>query len=115
MVNTHTHTHFPDYGSALCSAVKGQLLERLQLVQNAASRFLMKSKVSTHINPIIASMHRLLMKFKIDFKIILIIFNGLQDHNVFALVAPRLWNSPPHNIADSVLNHVPQCILSAWP
>lgn len=53
-------------------------LHRLQLVQNSASRLLTGTKKREHITPVLASLHWLPVRFRIDFKILLLVFKILN-------------------------------------
>ena len=55
-----------------------QQLRRLQLVQNAAARLLTCTKKQKHITPVLASLHWLPVRFRIDFKILLLVFKSLH-------------------------------------
>ncbi|KAL3056304.1 hypothetical protein OYC64_018905 [Pagothenia borchgrevinki] len=53
-------------------------IKRLQLVQNAAARLLTRHKKRDHITPILASLHWLPIRFRIDFKLLLFVFKALN-------------------------------------
>ncbi|KAL6455414.1 hypothetical protein MHYP_G00361580 [Metynnis hypsauchen] len=67
-----------DYCNALYVGVNQTLLTRLQMVQNAAARLLVGVKKREHITPILASLHWLPVRFRIDFKILLFVFKCLH-------------------------------------
>ncbi len=54
-------------------------LSRLQLVQNAAARFLMGKKKSEHITPISTLLHWLSVKFRIDNKVLTFLLTALHS------------------------------------
>ena len=56
-----------DYCNALYSGFSTQNIQRLQLIQNAAARFLACTKNCDHITPIPAALHWLPVSFSIDF------------------------------------------------
>ena len=58
-----------DYYDALYSGISRQNIQGLQLIQNAAARFLTRTKRCDHITPILAALHWLPVSFRIDFKI----------------------------------------------
>ncbi len=67
-----------DYYNALYSGISKRNIQRLQLIQNAAARFLTGTKRSDHITPILAALHWLPVSFRIDFKILLLVFKALN-------------------------------------
>ena len=54
-------------------------LKTLQLVQNAAARVLTRTKKREHITPVLASLHWLPVKSRIEFKILLLTFKALNN------------------------------------
>ena len=52
--------------------------QRIQRVQNAAGRLLTGSKKFEHITPILHSLHWLPVKFRIEYKVLLITFKALN-------------------------------------
>jgi len=78
-----------DYCNALYTGINQNALSRLQLVQNSAARLLTGTKKRTHIMPILASLHWLPVRFRIDFKILLFVFkavNGLAPTYIADLI-----------------------------
>lgn len=68
-----------DYCNSLYVGISHQQLSRLQLVQNAAARLLTGTKKREHITPVLCSLHWLPVKFRIDFKILLVVFKALHN------------------------------------
>lgn len=67
-----------DYCNSLYTGLTKHNLDRLQLVQNAAASLLTGTTKFEHITPVLAELHWLPVKFRIDFKILLFIFKALQ-------------------------------------
>uniref|UniRef100_A0A3Q3FRJ7 Reverse transcriptase domain-containing protein n=1 Tax=Labrus bergylta TaxID=56723 RepID=A0A3Q3FRJ7_9LABR len=80
-----------DYCNSLFSGITNKSLSRLQLVQNAAARLLTGCNRRHHITPILASLHWLPVRSRIDFKILLITFKartGLAPSYITELLTP---------------------------
>ena len=115
-----------DYCNSLYVGLDQRSLRRLQLVQNAAARLLTGTKKREHISPVLASLHWLPVRFRIDFKILMFVFKILihrptralrsanesylnvpqcrlktKGDRSFAVAAPKLWNSLPLHIRAS--------------
>uniref|UniRef100_A0A3B3HT18 Reverse transcriptase domain-containing protein n=1 Tax=Oryzias latipes TaxID=8090 RepID=A0A3B3HT18_ORYLA len=84
-----------DYCNALYVGLSQKLLARLQLVQNAAARLLTGTRKQEHITPILASLHWLPVRLRIDFKILLFVFkclHGLAPKYLSDLI--QVYNPP---------------------
>lgn len=68
-----------DYCNSLYSGLHVTLLHRLQTVQNAAARILTKTKKFDHITPVLAELHWLPIKYRIQFKILLFTFKIINN------------------------------------
>ena len=68
-----------DYCNSLLSGSSRKSLKTLQLVQNAAARVLTRTKNRDHMSPVLASVHWLLVKSRIEFKILLLTFKALNN------------------------------------
>ncbi len=82
-------TNRMDYCNALLDGCPASSINKLQVVQNAAARFLTRSRKYDHITPILQSLHWLL-KFCISYKILLLTFkalNGLAPVNLTSLLS----------------------------
>ncbi len=53
-------------------------IARLQLVQNAAARMLMKAKKSDHITPLLSSLGWLSVHYRIQYKVLIYVFKALH-------------------------------------
>ena len=67
-----------DYCNALYSGISKRNILRLQLIQNTAARLLTHTRRSDHITPVLAALHWLPVSFRIDFKILLLVFKALN-------------------------------------
>uniref|UniRef100_A0A667WJC6 Reverse transcriptase domain-containing protein n=1 Tax=Myripristis murdjan TaxID=586833 RepID=A0A667WJC6_9TELE len=80
-----------DYCNALYSGISQHNIHRLQLIQNAAARLLTHTRRSDHITPVLAVLHWLPVSFRIDFKVLLLVFkalNGLAPPYIQDLLTP---------------------------
>uniref|UniRef100_A0A3B3S2Z9 Reverse transcriptase domain-containing protein n=1 Tax=Paramormyrops kingsleyae TaxID=1676925 RepID=A0A3B3S2Z9_9TELE len=67
-----------DYCNALYVGITQARLHRLQLVQNAAARMLTNNRKNYHITPILCSLHWLPVRFRIQFKLLMFVFNAIN-------------------------------------
>ncbi|XP_039668677.1 uncharacterized protein LOC120566361 [Perca fluviatilis] len=67
-----------DYCNSLLSGCSNKFLKTLQLIQNAAARVLTRTKKRDHISPVLASLHWLPVKSRIEFKILLLTYKALN-------------------------------------
>ncbi len=75
-----------DYCNALLGGCSARLINKLQLVQNAAARVLIRTRKYDHISPVLSILHWLPIKHRIDFKILLITYKALNG------LAPQYLN-----------------------
>lgn len=68
-----------DYCNSLLSGCPNSSVRILQLVQNAAARLLTRTGRREHISPVLASLHWLPVKFRIEYKILLITYKALHS------------------------------------
>ncbi len=67
-----------DYSNALLGGCSAHLINKLQMVQNAAARVLTRTRKYDHISPVMSTLHWLPIKHRIDFKILLITYKALN-------------------------------------
>lgn len=80
-----------DYCNALFAGLPYHALSCLRLVQNAAARVLTRTKNKDCITPVLASLHWLPVRFRIDFKISLLTYkalNGLAPYYLKEILSP---------------------------
>ncbi len=67
-----------DYCEALLGGFSARLINKLQMIQNAAARVLTRTRKYKHISPVLSTLHWLPIKHCIDFKILLITYKTLN-------------------------------------
>ncbi len=67
-----------DYCNALLVGCSARLINKLHMVQNAAARVLTRTRKYDHISPVLSTLHWLPIKYRIDFKILLITYKALN-------------------------------------
>ncbi len=67
-----------DYCNALLGGCSACLINKLQMVQNAAARVLTRTRKYDHISPVMSTLHWLPIKYRIYFKILLITYKALN-------------------------------------
>merc|ERR1712035_195653 len=66
-------------------------LNNIQILQNSAARVLTRTRGQEHITPVLKSLHWLPVRFRIDFKVLLLVFkclNGLGPSYLTDLLLP---------------------------
>ena len=128
--NTKTLVHaFISSRIAYCNSLLYGLpeyqLNKLQRVHNMCARLICNESKYCHITPLLVDLHWLPVKFRIEFKILLIVFKIFSKYNLrssndstllscpnikpkatlgeraFVFAAPKLWNALPRLIRES--------------
>jgi len=68
-----------DYCNSLLVGVTGQLLHRLQVIQNAAARLVTEATRYEHMTPVLRSLHWLPVWHRITFKIAVTVYKCLRS------------------------------------
>ena len=99
-----------DFGNSLLFQLPQSQLSRLQKLQNSAARIVTLIRRSTHITPVLSSLHWLPIEFRIVFKLLLLVFHCIHgsapEYNVNLLMP----YNPPRRLrsSDSKLLAVPK-------
>ncbi len=81
-------------------------IRHLQLIQNTAARILTRTRKSEHITPVLRSLHWLTVTFRIDFKVLLLIYkslNGLGPKYIADMLTEYKPNRPLRSLGSSQL------------
>ncbi len=82
------------------------LINKLQMVQNAAARVLTRTRKYDHISPVLSTLHRLPIKHCIAFKILLITYKALNGLAPQYLSKLSLHYSSPHPLRSQNSGHL---------
>ncbi|KAF7651270.1 hypothetical protein LDENG_00113150 [Lucifuga dentata] len=91
-------------------------IHRLQLIQNAAARVLTQSRRSDHISPVLANFYWLPVSFRIDFKILLLVFKALHNQAPAYICDLLTFDKPGRCLRSSDRNllMVPKYGIPCW-
>ena len=67
-----------DYCNSLLYGAGGGLLKKLQAVQNAAARVVMRTRKFDHITPVLRDLHWLPVRQRIKYKLAMIVYKCLH-------------------------------------
>ena len=80
-----------DYCNALLIGIQQDLIAKLQRLQNSAARIVSRTRKYEHITPVLIKLHWLPIKFRIQCKVLLLVYialNGLAPKYIKELLVP---------------------------
>ncbi len=90
----------------MVSSLPKKTIRQLQLIQNTAARILTRTRKSDHITPVLRSLHWLPVTFRIDFKVLLLVYkslNGLGPKYIADMLTEYKSNRPLRSLGSSQL------------
>ena len=105
-----------DYNNALLAGLPNSSIKGLQMVVNSAIRFIYGLRWRDHITPHIIKSHILPVKYRIDFKISLIVYNCLAGFAPKYVQDLLKWNVPTRNtmVANESLSQIPRATQDSF-
>ncbi len=94
------------YCTGLLAGLPKKTIRQLHLIQNAAAMILTRTRKSEHITPVLRSLHWLPVTFRIDFKVLLLVYkslNGLGPKCIADVLTAYKPNRPLRSVGSSQL------------
>ncbi len=67
-----------DYSYGLLTGLPKKTIRQMQLIQDAVAKILTRTRTSEHITPVLRSLNWLPVTFRIDFKVLLLVYKSLN-------------------------------------
>ena len=87
-----------DYNNSLLIGIPNSAINGLQFIINCAIRFIYNLHYHEHVTPFIVKSHILPVKYRIDFKICLMVYNCMHCLAPSYLQHLLKWNTPTHSV-----------------
>ncbi len=93
-----------NYCNCLLTGLPKKTIRQLKRTQNAAARILTRTRKSEHITPVLRSLHWLPVTFRIDSKVLLLVYkslNGLGPKYIADMLTEYKPNRPLRSLGSS--------------
>ncbi len=95
-----------DYSNGLLTGLPKKSIRQLQLIQNTSARIQTRTRKSEHITPVLRSLHWLPVTFRIDCKVLLLVYkslNGLGPKYIVDMLTEYKPNRPLRSVGSHQL------------
>ena len=92
--------------NAILSNLPNYQIDKLQMVQNSAARVIKKCKKSDHITPLLIDLHWLPVNFRMEYKILVIVYKCLHGEGPEYLTSLLQQYLPPRTLRSSSQHHL---------